>query len=222
MSSPQEFETRPIPQLLWTYALPAIVGQLVSSIYNIADRVILGQNVGPLAIAGLAITLPVMNIIHAFGSLVGAGSAARLSIVLGRKDIHWAEKILGNSMLLTFFFGFLFVTGGYLFMDAILSAFGASPDTLAYARTYMYIVLPGMFFTTLAFNLTGYWQVAHCSISFSTCCLLWSFTGVSPAPPGPLPYPWASPRFSQFGISYHSILRLLNNQAIKPSNNLPL
>lgn len=155
MSSPQEFETRPIPQLLWAYALPAIVGQLVSSIYNIADRVILGQNVGPLAIAGLAITLPVMNIIHAFGSLVGAGSAARLSIVLGRKDIHWAEKILGNSVLLTFFFGFLFVAGGYLFMDAILSAFGASPDTLAYARTYMYIVLPGMFFTTLAFNLTG-------------------------------------------------------------------
>ena len=155
MSSPQEFETRPIPQLLWAYALPAIVGQLVSSIYNIADRVIPGQYVGPLAIAGLAITLPVMNIIHAFGSLVGAGSAARLSIVLGRKDIHWAEKILGNSMLLTFFFGFLFVLGGYLFMDPILSAFGASPDTLAYARTYMYIVLPGMFFTTLAFNLTG-------------------------------------------------------------------
>ena len=155
MSSPQEFETRPIPQLLWSYALPAIVGQLVSSIYNIADRVILGQYVGPLAIAGLAITLPVMNIIHAFGSLVGAGSAARLSIVLGRKDIHWAEKILGNSMLLTFFFGILFVAGGYLFMDSILSAFGASPDTLAYARTYMYIVLPGMFLTTLAFNLTG-------------------------------------------------------------------
>ena len=155
MSSPLEFETRPIPRLLWTYALPAIVGQLVSSLYNIADRVILGQYVGPLAIAGLAITLPIMNVIHAFGSLVGSGSAARMSIVLGRKDTRWAEKILGNSLLLTFFFGILFVAGGYLFMHPILSAFGASDDTLAYAREYISIVLPGMFLTTLAFNLTG-------------------------------------------------------------------
>ncbi|KWW29190.1 MAG: NTE family protein [bacterium P3] len=155
MPSPHDFETRSIPRLLWAYAMPAIVGQLISSIYNIADRVILGQYVGPMAIAGLAITLPVMNIIHAFGSLVGAGSSARMSIVLGRKDLPWAEKILGNSMLLTFFFGFFFVAGGYLFMNPLLSAFGASPDTIAYARQYMNIVLPGMFLTTLTFNLTG-------------------------------------------------------------------
>ena len=155
MAAPVEFETRPIPRLLWTYALPAIVGQLIASLYNIADRVILGQSVGPLAIAGLAITLPVMNIIHAFGSLVGAGSAARMSIVLGRKDIRWAEKILGNSILLTLFFGLLFVSGGYLFLNPILAAFGASPDTIAYARDYMRIVLPGMFLVTLTFNLTG-------------------------------------------------------------------
>lgn len=155
MSSPLEFETRPIPRLLWMYAMPAIVGQLVASLYNIADRVILGQYVGPLAIAGLAITLPIMNVIHAFGSLVGAGSAARMSIVLGRKDLRWAEKILGNSVLLTFFFGFLFVSGGYLFMRPLLSAFGASADTLSYAQEYVAIVLPGMFLTTLTFNLTG-------------------------------------------------------------------
>ena len=151
----KELETKNIGSLLWAYALPSIVSHIIASIYNIVDRVFLGQYVGALAIAGLAITMPIMNIIHAFGSLVGAGSAARMSIILGKKDYKWAEDILGNSLLLTFFFGFLFVTGGYLFMDRILEAFGASADTIAYAREYMYIVLPGMFMTTLSFNLTG-------------------------------------------------------------------
>lgn len=148
-------ETRNIGQLLWVYALPSIVSHIIASIYNIVDRVFLGQYVGALAIAGLAITMPIMNIIHAFGSLVGVGSAARMSIVLGKKDYKWAEDILGNSLLLTFVFGFLFITGGYLFMDRILTAFGASADTIAYAREYMDIILPGMFMTTLSFNLTG-------------------------------------------------------------------
>ena len=155
MDNIRELETKSIGSLLWTYALPAVITQVVASVYNIVDRVFLGQYVGALAIAGLAITMPIMNIIHAFGSLVGVGSSARMSIVLGKKDYKWAEDILGNSLLLTFFFGFLFVTGGYLFMDRILTAFGASADTIAYAREYMDIVLPGMFMTTLSFNLTG-------------------------------------------------------------------
>ncbi len=151
----KELETLKISKLLWMYALPSIVSHIIASIYNIVDRVFLGQCVGALAIAGLAITMPIMNIIHAFGSLVGAGSAARMSIILGKKDYNWAEKILGNSMLLTFLFGFLFVTGGYVFMDRILTMFGASSETIGYAREYMDIVLPGMFMTTLSFNLTG-------------------------------------------------------------------
>lgn len=155
MDNIRELETKPIGALLLQYALPAVITQVVASIYNIVDRVFLGQYVGALAIAGLAITLPIMNIIHALGSLVGVGASSRMSIVLGRKDVRWAEKILGNSMLLTFFFGFLFVTGGYLFMDRILQMFGASLDTIGYAREYMQIVLPGMFFTTMTFNLTG-------------------------------------------------------------------
>lgn len=110
---------------------------------------------GALAIAGLAITMPIMNIIHAFGSLVGVGSSARMSIVLGQKDVKWAEKILGNSMILTFLLGFLFVTCGYLFMNKILMSFGATAETVTYARDYMYVVLPGMFLTTVTLNLTG-------------------------------------------------------------------
>ena len=155
MDRTKELETQPIGRLLLQYALPAVITQVVASVYNIVDRVFLGQYVGALAIAGLAITMPIMNIIHALGSLVGVGASSRMSIVLGRKDMRWAEKILGNSMLLTFFFGVLFVAGGYLFMDKILELFGASQDTIGYARQYMQIVLPGMFFTTMTFNLTG-------------------------------------------------------------------
>ena len=155
MDNIHKLETESIGKLLLQYALPAVITQVVASVYNIVDRVFLGQYVGALAIAGLAITMPVMNIIHALGSLVGVGASSRMSIVLGRKDVRWAEKILGNSILLTFFFGALFVSGGYLFMDRILQLFGASQDTIGYAREYMMIVLPGMFFTTMTFNLTG-------------------------------------------------------------------
>ena len=151
----KELETKDIKKLLWAYAMPSIVSQIIASVYNICDRVFLGQCVGALAIAGLAITMPIMNIVNAFGSLVGVGSSARMSIVLGKKDVNWAEKILGNSMILTFLLGILFVTGGYVFMDRILTMFGASEETIGYAREYMDIVLPGMFMTTVTFNLTG-------------------------------------------------------------------
>ena len=151
----EELGSKNINKLLWQYALPAVITQITASIYNIVDRMFLGQCVGALAIAGLAITMPIMNIIHAFGSLVGVGSSARMSIVLGKKDINWAENILGNSMILTFILGLLFVTGGYVFMSRILTMFGASAESIGYAREYMNIVLPGMFMTTVTFNLTG-------------------------------------------------------------------
>ncbi|MGN1215865.1 MAG: MATE family efflux transporter [Candidatus Cryptobacteroides sp.] len=155
MDNTKELETRKISELLWIYALPAVISQVISSIYNIADRIFIGQGVSALAIAGLGITMPIMNIIHALGSLVGAGSSARMSIVLGHKDVRWAEKILGNSMILTILFGILFMVLGYAFMDDILSLFGATANTIAYAREYLLIVLPGMFLTTVTFNLTG-------------------------------------------------------------------
>ena len=143
---------------MWAYALPAVASQIVTSVYNIVDRIFLGHSgdgMGTLYLAALAITFPVMNIIHAFGSLVGAGASARMSIVLGRKDVRWAEKILGNTMLLTFLFGFLFVTAGFIWMRPILTLFGASAQTIDSACLYMDIVLPGMFLVTMTYNLTG-------------------------------------------------------------------
>ncbi|MBQ7490063.1 MAG: MATE family efflux transporter [Bacteroidales bacterium] len=151
----KDLETKDIKTLLWIYAFPAVVSQVIASIYNIADRIFIGQGVGALAIAGLAITMPVMNIIHAFGSLIGVGSASRLSIVLGKKDVRWAEKILGNSTVFTLVLGTAVMAFNYIFLDDILLKFGATAETVAYAREYMLIVLPGMFLTTVTFNLTG-------------------------------------------------------------------
>ena len=154
----KSLETKDVKSLLWEYALPAVASQVVTSVYNIVDRMFLGNSSdgnGTLYLAALAITFPLMNIIHAFGSLVGAGASARMSIVLGRKDIRWAEKILGNTVLLTFIFGFFFVTAGYMWMKPILMLFGASAQTINFACEYMDIVLPGMFLVTLTYNLTG-------------------------------------------------------------------
>lgn len=151
-----ELGEKKIPHLLWKYALPSVVTQIIATVYNLVDSIFLGHATnGALILAALAIVLPIMNIIHAFGSLVGAGAGARMSIVLGRKDFKWAENILGTSMFLTFFFGALFLSAGYLFMDSILSMFGASDLTIRLAHEYMVIVLPGMFLTTLSFNLSG-------------------------------------------------------------------
>jgi putative MATE family efflux protein len=151
----QILATERIGKLLWLYAWPAVISQIIASVYNIVDRIFIGQGVGALAIAGLAITMPIMNIVHAFGALIGVGSSARMSIVLGRKDVNWAEKILGNSMVFTIILSGLVMISGYIFMDNILARFGATADTIAYAKEYLVIVLPGMFLTTVTFNLTG-------------------------------------------------------------------
>ena len=155
----RELENKPMGKLLWQYALPAVASQVVTSIYNIVDRIFLGNSPddGKMLLAALTITFPLMNIIHAFGALVGAGSSARMSIVLGHKDVRWAEKILGNSVLLTFLFGFIFVLGGYLWMHPVMQLFadGATQQVLDTACEYMYIVLPGMFLVTLTLNLVG-------------------------------------------------------------------
>ena len=132
-----------------------MISQIISSVYNICDRIFIGQGVGALAIAGLAITMPIMNIIHAFGALIGVGAGARMSIVLGKKDNNWAENILGNSLIFTIILSGTVMLFSYLFLDKILVLFGATEATVSYAREYMVIVLPGMFLTTMAFNLTS-------------------------------------------------------------------
>ncbi|MCD7971517.1 MAG: MATE family efflux transporter [Candidatus Azobacteroides sp.] len=152
-TKPVELGNAPISTLLKKYALPAIIAMTASSLYNITDSVFIGHGVGPLAISGLAITFPLMNLAAAFGSLVGAGGATLLSIRLGQKDYGTANLILGNVLLLNIIIGILFSIATLFFLDPILYFFGASEDTLPYAHDYMFVILLGNVFTHLYMGL---------------------------------------------------------------------
>ena len=135
--------TKPVGQLLWQYALPAIVAMTASSLYNIIDRAMIGQIVGPEAIAGLGITFPLMNLSAAFGAAVGVGASTCISVKLGQKDYQTAEHLLGNTVTLNLIIGFLFMVVSLTFLDPILRFFGASDVTLPYAREFMTVILLG-------------------------------------------------------------------------------
>lgn len=144
-----------IGTLLMQYSLPAIIATAASSIYNVIDRIFVGHGVGPLAISGLAITLPLMNITAAFGSLVGIGASTMVSIRLGQRDRKEAIHILGNAVLLNLIISILTTTIGLIFLDPILYAMGASKDTLPYAKEFMQIILIGNIFTHVYLGLNN-------------------------------------------------------------------
>ena len=143
LQSTLDLGTKPIGHLLWKYALPAIVAMLASSLYNMVDSIFIGQGVGPIAISGLAITFPFMNLTGAFGAAIGVGSSTYLSVKLGQKDYLTAENILGNTVMLNIYMGVVLSVICLLLLDPILRFFGASDATLPYARQYMVIILAG-------------------------------------------------------------------------------
>lgn len=150
-----ELAQAPVGRLLWRYSLPAVTGMLVMSLYNVVDRIFIGQGVGPEAIAGLAVTFPVMNVTTALGVLVGAGASARVSILLGQRRHDEAERTLGNSLTLLVIFATCYMAAFYAFLDPVLRLFGASDATLPYARDFVSYLLPGLFMTNLAFSLNN-------------------------------------------------------------------
>lgn len=156
----RELSDSPVGRLLWRYSLPAVVGMLVMSLYNIIDRIFIGQGVGPEAIAGLAITFPVMNLSAALGVLIGAGGSARLSILLGAKDFNGARRTLCSSLILLLIIVCCYLCCFAIFIDEILIAFGASEVTLPYARDFMIYILPGMFMTNFAFTFNNFMRAS--------------------------------------------------------------
>lgn len=152
-TTPLVLGTDKVSKLLLRYSIPAIIGMTASSLYNIADSIFIGQGVGPMAIAGLAITFPFMNLAAAFGSLVGVGASSLVSIKLGQQDRDNATHVLGNVILLNIIFGLLVTFLGLLFLDPILYFFGASERTLPYARDYMQIILAGNVITHIYMGL---------------------------------------------------------------------
>ena len=144
-----------IGKLLLQYSIPAIIGMTITSIYNIIDSIFIGLGVGPMAISGLALTFPLMNLAAAFGSLVGVGAATLISMRLGQKDYASAQYILGNVVVLNFIIGLGFGLVTLLFLDPILYFFGASEATIGYARDYMSIILMGNVVTHMYLGLNS-------------------------------------------------------------------
>ena len=145
--------TEPIGKLLLRYSLPAIIGMMVNGLYNVVDRIFIGNmpGVGPLAITGLGVTMPVMTIILAFGMLIGIGTATNISIKLGQGKKDEAEKLIGNSITLAVMVGLIIMVVGLIFGDQILQLFGASVDSLEYAKAYINIILLGTVFNMIGF-----------------------------------------------------------------------
>lgn len=135
--------SEPIPRLLARYAVPAIIATVSTSLYNIIDSIFIGRGVGPLALSALALAMPLMNILSAFGSMIGIGAAALLSIRLGRDDRAGAERTLGNAVVLHLAVGAALMLLGLSGLDPILRAFGASDCTIGYARDFMRVILGG-------------------------------------------------------------------------------
>ena len=154
-ASSHELATEDIRKLIWKYSLPAMVGTVVMSLYNIVDRIFIGQGVGPLAISGLSLAFPFMIVLMAFGMLIGAGAASRISITLGENDKDKAEKILGNAVVLTFIISGFAIILSLIFMKDLLFMFGGTANTIQYASDYMIIIIPGGIFTALYFGLNN-------------------------------------------------------------------
>lgn len=150
-----ELGTESIRSLLIKYALPGIIAMTASSLYNIVDSIFIGHGCGALALSGLTVAKPFMDICAAFGSLVGVGASTLVAIKLGEKDYNTAGRILGNVILLNTLLGALVMIIGLIWMEPILYAFGASKATIGYAREYMEIILAGNILTHIYFGLNS-------------------------------------------------------------------
>ena len=156
-SIPTELGTKKVSTLLKEYAVPGIIAMTASSLYNMVDSIYIGhiRDVGSYAISGLAVTFPLMNISAALGTLVGVGAATMISVLLGQKNYASANKVLANEVTLNTIIGLLFTAFMLLWLDPVLTFFGASENTLPYARGYMRIILYGNVVTHLYFGLNS-------------------------------------------------------------------
>lgn len=147
-----ELGTQSVPKLLLKYSVPAIIGMMVNALYNVVDRVFIGNipNVGSMAIAGLGVTMPILTIALAFGMLVGVGSATNVSLKLGQGKKEEAQSIIGTGMVLAVMLGISLTIIGLLFSEQILRLFGASDSTLYYAKSYTDIIVLGTTFSIMA------------------------------------------------------------------------
>ncbi len=154
---PVELGTKSINSLIKQYAVPGIIAMTASSLYNMVDSIYIGHipEVGSLAISGLAVTFPLMNISTAIGTLVGVGASTMVSVLLGQKNYRTASKVLSNDVSLNILTGTVFTIVTLLWMNPILRFFGASDTTLPFASDYFFYIALGNIITHLYFGLNS-------------------------------------------------------------------
>lgn len=171
--APNDLGTQSIGKLLMKYSVPAIIASVATSLYNIIDSIFIGQGVGPMAIAGLAITFPLMNLVIGFCTLIAVGGAAITSIFLGQKNLMRTTEVLNTVTGLCIVHALVFGSLTYIFLDEILFVFGATPETIPYAREFMTVILWGTPISYLFIGLnnimraSGYPKKAMYSALFS-------------------------------------------------------
>lgn len=148
----ERMKTKNILLLLIEFSLPAMIGMLVNAIYNIVDRMFIGNSpdLGSVGLAGISICYPVTLILMAISLMVGMGGATRFSIFLGRGDREKAGKYIGNALTITVIFGLVFMIFGNIFLEPLLKVLGASQTVLPYAKQYLSIILFGAVFQCVA------------------------------------------------------------------------
>lgn len=145
-----------ISKLLLSFSAPAIVGMLVNSLYNVIDRIFIGNGVGSLGIGGITIGFPIMIIMIAFAMMIGIGSTSLVSIRLGERNKEEAEKIIGNALILFVVVSIILTVLGMVFLDPLLTAFGADGQILPYARDYMSVIMLGTVFMCIGFGMNNF------------------------------------------------------------------
>jgi len=158
MDRTTELGQESIGKLLLKFSVPAIIGMIVNALYNIVDRIFIGQipgGIGELALSGVTVTFPISTVIMAFGMLVGIGSAALISIRLGQQKKDEADKILGNALMLVIIILVTLAVVTFPFLDKLLVAFGASENILPYAKEYIQIIIAGGVIQNIGFGLNA-------------------------------------------------------------------
>ena len=157
MSTQELLAKEKVGKLLLKYSVPAIIGMIVNALYNVVDRIFIGniEGIGSLAIAGVGVTMPITTIILGFAMLVGVGATTTISIRLGQGKKEEASKVIGNAITLAIIISIILTILGLVFGDIILIRFGASDGTLYYAKAYINIILLGTIFNMVAFALNN-------------------------------------------------------------------
>jgi len=155
MRNIDELRNANIGRLILKYFIPAFVGVFVNALYNIVDRIFIGQGVGAEALSGISVIFPVMLIMMAFGMLIGVGASVYVSINLGRDDMKRAEQTLGTGFSMMVLVSIVIMVVTYILKDPILRSFGSTDETFQYASDYLDIILAGTPFMVIGFSLNN-------------------------------------------------------------------